>query len=135
MFGKKGFIETQILVKNSKIEEFLEEFESIFNIHKPSITLYSIKNISGKQKYLRFEDNRICLTFDFINNKKNIEFINLLDNLCIKYKALPSIIKDSRLSASTVNLCYEFANDFRDDLKKFDPKRVYKSELSERLNI
>ena len=55
--------------------------------------------------------------------------------MCIKYKALPSIIKDSRLSASTVNLCYEFANDFRDDLKKFYPKRVYKSELSERLNI
>jgi decaprenylphospho-beta-D-ribofuranose 2-oxidase len=135
MFGKKGFIETQILVKNSKIEEFLEEFESLFNIHKPSITLYSIKNISGQQKYLRFEDNRICLTFDFINNKKNIEFINLLDSLCIKYKALPSIIKDSRLSASTIDLCYEFANNFRNDLKKFDTKRVYKSELSERLNI
>ena len=135
MFGKQGFIETQILVKNSKIEEFLEEFESLFNIHKPSITLYSIKNISGQQKYLRFEDNRICLTFDFINNKKNIEFINLLDSLCIKYKALPSIIKDSRLSASTIDLCYEFANNFRDDLKKFDLKRVYKSELSERLNI
>jgi len=135
MFGKKGFIETQILVKNSKIEEFLEEFESLFNIHKPSITLYSIKNISGQQKYLRFEDNRICLTFDFINNKKNIEFINLLDSLCIKYKGLPSIIKDSRLSASTIDLCYEFANNFKNDLKKFDAKRVYKSELSERLNI
>jgi decaprenylphospho-beta-D-ribofuranose 2-oxidase len=135
MFGKKGFIETQILVKNSKIEEFLEEFESLFNIHKPSITLYSIKNISGQQKYLRFEDNRICLTFDFINNKRNIEFINLLDGLCIKYRALPSIIKDSRLSASTIDLCYEFINNFREDLKKFDSKRVYKSELSERLNI
>ena len=135
MFGKKGFIETQILVKNSNVEEFLEEFETFFNFHKPSITLYSIKNISGQQKYLRFEDNRICLTFDFINNKKNIEFINLLDGLCVKYKALPSIIKDSRLSASTIDLCYEFVSDFRNDLKKFDPKRVYKSELSERLKI
>ena len=135
MFGKKGFIETQILVKNSNVEEFLEEFETIFNFHKPSITLYSIKNISGQQKYLRFEDNRICLTFDFINNKRNIEFINLLDGLCIKYRALPSIIKDSRLSASTIDLCYEFINNFREDLKKFDSKRVYKSELSERLNI
>ena len=135
MFGKKGFIESQILVPNSNIEEFLEEFKSLFDVHKPTITLYSIKNMSGEEKYLRFEGNKICLTFDFVNNKKNIEFMNLLDNLCIKYKAIPSIIKDSRLSETTINKCYQFANIFRNDLKKFDPKRIYKSELSDRLNI
>ena len=135
MFGKKGFIESQILIPNSNIEEFLEEFKFLFDIHKPTITLYAIKNMSGEEKYLRFEGNKICLTFDFVNNKKNIEFINLLDNLCIKYKAIPSIIKDSRLSEATINKCYQFANNFRNDLKKFDPKRIYKSELSDRLNI
>jgi decaprenylphospho-beta-D-ribofuranose 2-oxidase len=135
MFGKKGFIESQILVPNSNIEEFLEEFKSLFDVHKPTITLYSIKKMSGEEKYLRFEGNKICLTFDFVNNKKNIEFMNLLDNLCIKYKAIPSIIKDSRLSETTINKCYQFADNFRNDLKKFDPKRIYKSELSDRLNI
>ena len=135
MFGKKGFIESQILVPNSNIEEFLEEFKYLFDIHKPTIALYSIKNMSGEEKYLRFEGNKICLTFDFVNNKKNIEFINFLDNLCIKYKAIPSIIKDSRLSEATINKCYQFAYNFRNDLKKFDPKRIYKSELSDRLNI
>ena len=135
MFGKKGFIESQILVPNSNVEEFLEEFKYLFDNHKPTIALYSIKNMSGNEKYLRFEGNKICLTFDFVNNKKNIEFLNLLDSLCIKYKAIPSIIKDSRLNETTVNKCYQFANNFRNDLKKFDPKRIYKSELSDRLNI
>ena len=97
MFGKKGFIESQILVPNSNVEEFLEEFKYLFDNHKPTIALYSIKNMSGNEKYLRFEGNKICLIFDFVNNKKNIEFLNLLDSLCIKYKAIPSIIKDSRL--------------------------------------
>ena len=135
MFGKKGFFETQILVSNSSIESFLEEFESLFRKHEPTITLFSLKNMSGKQSYLRFEDNKICLTFDFVNNKKNIEFMNLVDNLCIKYKALPSIIKDSRITETTVNQCYEYANNFRNDLLKYDKKRIYKSELSDRLAL
>ncbi len=73
MFGAKGFFESQILVSNSNIELFLEEFEFLFKKHDPTITLFSIKNMSGKQNYLRFEDNRICLTFDFVNNKKNVQ--------------------------------------------------------------
>ena len=135
MFGKKGFIETQILVSNSNIEAFLEEFESLFKEHEPTITLFSVKNMSGKQSYLRFEDNRICLTFDFVNNKKNMNFMKLVDNLCIKYKAFPSIIKDSRINETTINECYEYANNFREDLKKFDKKRIYRSELSDRLGL
>ena len=135
MFGKKGFIESQILVPNSNIEEFLEEFKSLFDVHKPTITLYSIKNMSGEEKYLRFEGNKICLTFDFVNNKKNMNFMKLVDNLCIKYKAFPSIIKDSRINETTINECYEYANNFREDLKKFDKKRIYRSELSDRLGL
>jgi len=135
MFGKKGFIETQILISNSNIEVFLEEFEYLFKQHEPLITLFSVKNMSGKQNYLRFEDNRICLTFDFVNNKKNMNFMKLIDNLCIKYKAFPSIIKDSRINETTINECYEYANNFREDLKKFDKKRIYRSELSDRLGL
>ena len=135
MFGAKGFFESQILVSNSNIELFLEEFEFLFKKHDPTITLFSIKNMSGKQNYLRFEDNRICLTFDFVNNKKNVQFLELIDNLCIKHKALPSIIKDSRISESTINKCYEYVNSFRNDLIKFDKKRIYRSELSDRLAL
>ena len=61
--------------------------------------------------------------------------MKLIDNLCIKYKALPSIIKDSRISETTTNECYEHANSFRENLKKFDKKRIYKSELSDRLGL
>ena len=135
MFGAKGFIESQILVSNSNIELFIEEFEFLFKKYNPSITLFSVKNMSGEQSYLRFEDNKICLTFDFVNNKKNIQFMEILDDLCIKHQALPSIIKDSRISESTINKCYEYINNFRSDLLKFDKKRIYRSELSDRLAL
>ena len=135
LFGHKGFIESQILISKEKIHEFLEEFKRNIDIHKPSITIFSLKKMSGKQKYLRFEDNKICLTFDMVSNKKNTHFLNEIYKLYIKYNVLPSIIKDSNLDKETFNRCYKEADIFREKLKKFDPKRLYRSELSDKLNI
>jgi len=135
MFGKKGFIESQILVPFDKTDIFLDEFEYLFNNEMPSITLFTIKKMIGNQNYLRFEDNGICFTFDFINNKKNLLFMDKLDVLCKKYKLLPSIIKDSRLSLETVSTCYENYDNFKDNLINFDKKRTYRSELSDRIGL
>ncbi len=135
MFGTQGFIESQILVSNKYIDLFIKEFEFLYRKHNPLITLFSIKNMNGKKNYLRFEDDSICLTFDFVKNKKNLEFMEFLDELCIKYQALPSIIKDSRISKKIVDKCYKYAEEFRSDLKKFDKKRIYRSELSDRLGL
>ena len=35
--------------------------------------------MSGDQKYLRFEDNKLCLTFDYVNNKKSLAFMSKVD--------------------------------------------------------
>ena len=91
--------------------------------------------MSGKQEYLRFEDNKLCITFDYVNNKLNKMFLNEIDKLCIKYEVLPSVIKDSRLNKKTFDSCYIHAQEFRDKLNSFDRERIYKSELSKRLEI
>ena len=134
-FGRKGFIESQLLIPDNNLEEFFAEFKSLYKLHRPTITLFSIKNMSGEQKYLRFENNNLCVTFDYVNNKLNRIFLNEIDKLCIKFKILPSIIKDSRLSRETFNSCYTQAEEFKDKLNNFDKERIYKSELSNRLNI
>ena len=85
-FGKKGFLETQLLLPENTIDDFLKEFKYLFKRHQPTITLLSFKNMSGQQKYFRFEDNMICMTLDFTNNKNNHIFMSELDKLCIKYQ-------------------------------------------------
>ena len=70
MFGSKGFIESQLIIPDYTIDEFFSEFLHLNEKFKPLITLFSIKNMSGKQKLIRFEDNNICATFDFVNIKK-----------------------------------------------------------------
>ena len=59
-----------------------------------------------------------------------------IDSLYIKYNILPSIIKDSRISKETLNNTYkdEFIK-FKDQLYNFDKKRVYQSEMSNRMEI
>ena len=91
--------------------------------------------MSGEQKYLRFEGDMICLTIHVARNQKNINFLNELDRLYIKYNVVPSIIKDSRLKKEVFDKCYKFANEFREDLRNFDHKRTYRSELSDRLDL
>ena len=134
-YGKKGFIESQLLVPNEKLNEFIDEFLSFYKSYNPTIALFSIKNMSGTQKYLRFEGDKVCITFDYVNNDLNQKFLSEIDKLCIKYKVLPSIIKDSRINKHTFENCYVQAQEFKDKLKGFDKDRLYKSELSKRLEI
>lgn len=135
-FGKKGFIESQLLIHEKNFDSFIDEFKSLFKKYEPTITLLSLKNMSGKQKFLRFEDDKICITFDYINNKKNMIFMSKIDSLYSKYEILPSIVKDSRISKETFRDSYkkEFIQ-FKDKLTSFDKKRVYQSEISNRLEI
>ena len=134
-FGKKGFFESQIIISQNNSENFIDEFLSLFKKIQPTITLFSIKNISGEQKYLRFEKEGICLSFDFTNEKNNLVFLEQLDNLCIKYQGLPSIIKDSRLSRQNVISCYPEFFQFRKKLHEFDKKRIYRSKISNKLEL
>lgn len=134
-FGKIGFLESQILISSKNIQSFFDEFKYFFKIYKPDISLFSLKYISGEQKYLRFEDNKICITLDYINNKNNLLFMDKIDSLYEKYKAIPSIIKDSRLSKKTVEKSYPEFNKFKDLLNDYDKSRIYRSEISQRLGI
>ena len=134
-FGNKGFIETQLLIKKENFDIFNEELYYLIKKFQPSITLISLKKMSGEQKYLRFEADRICLTLDLINSKLNRDFMEKLDKICIKHNVIPSVIKDSRLDKKVVQNCYKDFESFKEKLLIFDKKRIYRSEVSDRLGI
>ena len=101
----------------------------------PEITLLSIKKIKGECNYLRFENDGFCLTFDFIRNKKSLKFMEKLDLICQNNQIIPSIIKDSRLKLNTIQMCYNGYDQFKKDLKAFDNERIYRSQLSDNLEL
>ena len=42
-FGKKGFLESQLLIGEQNLDQFIDEFKNFYKTYKPAITLLSLK--------------------------------------------------------------------------------------------
>jgi len=133
LFGPSGFCEYQVIIPHSSIGEFFNELRSYIIKNEIIITLASSKLFSGAPQYLYFQKDGISLALNFPRNSKSYNFLNFLDELTMKYMCIPNIIKDSRLEFKVVKYCYENFESFRNNLKVFDPQRLFRSVMSDRL--
>ena len=134
-FGSVGFHEYQAIIPESNFADYVNGIRRALDKHNLPITLASAKLFSGKQDLLRFTGEGICLALNFSRGAAAIELMNELDQLVVHCGGAPNIIKDSRLSKATVAACYPEYDRFKSLLQQFDPKRIYRSELSERLGL
>jgi decaprenylphospho-beta-D-ribofuranose 2-oxidase len=58
-----------------------------------------------------------------------------LNDLVAEFGGKPNIIKDSTLRPRTIQSCYPEYERFRDLLRQWDPQRLFRSELSQRLAL
>ena len=135
MYGSNGFNEYQILVKNSNSIELIKAVNKIIKLEKPSLTLVAMKLFKGKQRFLHFSDDGLSLIFNLKHSRSTLNFLKKLDEITISFGAIPYIAKDSRLTKEVVEQCYPEYYKFKQILNEIDPKRIFKSELSERLNL
>ncbi len=134
-FGKRGFAEYQVLVPDGRVDGFLDELQGSIVKKKAPAVLLSIKLFKGNQRHLRFDMNGVCVTLYLVRSKAGLEFLPFLDQLTAKNGGIPNVIKDSRLPCSMVRDCYPQYGVFRDALRAYDPARLFRSELSERLEL
>ena len=132
-FGKNGFVEYQILVPFNKVEEFVNDVTKLIKTEKPPLIVIFMKPFHGNQKYLRYSGSGITIALDFQRSPITVKALSKLDDIIISYGAIPNIIKGS--SKRIVQNCFPEYHKFIDELKKFDPKRIYKSDTSEKLGI
>jgi len=135
LYGSKGFNEYQLLIDNNHAHEFLDDLIKLIKLDNPSLTFLFMKLFENSQKYLHFSGNGVSIILNLKHCDATLTFLKKLDDLIISYNALPYIIKDSRLSKRVVEQCYPEYFDFKDILKEIDPQRIFKSELSERLDL
>jgi len=72
---------------------------------------------------------------NFPRDQAGAAFAGFLDDLMLRHGGWPNLIKDSRLSADVVNAAYPECGQFRERLWAYDPQRLYRSELSERIRL
>ena len=134
-FGAAGFHEYQVVVPESNFLQYIDGVKNYLSKNKISITLASGKLFAGKQDLLRFSGDGICFALNFARSSQSPKFLSYLDKLILDCGGIPNIIKDSRLPRELIEKAYPECDRFRRLLREFDSKRIYKSELSERLGL
>lgn len=134
-FGKNGFHEYQAIIPTRNIKEFFASIKFFLKHTYIPVTLGSCKFFSGSDYFLRFTGDGICIALNFPRSNKSLSFCQHLDSEIIRLDGKPNIIKDSRLPKFIIEKTYPEVDMFRAALRDFDPKRIYRSELSERLKL
>lgn len=135
LFGRAGFHEYQVVVPWIHVQRYLHDIRDYTSKNPLAVTLASAKCFGAPRKLLRFGGEGLCLALNFPRDSKAPAFLEFLDHLLPQVHGIPNLIKDSRLPRQVMDACYEEADFFRAQLKAFDPKRRFRSELSERLGL
>lgn len=135
LFGRPGFVEYQALVPDDQADRFLSRLRDLVTRRRVPSVLLSMKPFRGTQRLLRFERDGICVTIYLSRSSATVEFLPTLDELAVATGSIVNIIKDSRLPASVVRALYPDYEVFREALRSYDPQRLFRSELSERLDL
>jgi len=135
LFGTAGFHEFQAIIPIGSVSEYIEAIRDYLVRQPIAITLASGKMFRGRRELLRFTGDGLCLALNFPRTSESKNFLEFLDTLIVSLGGVPSIIKDSRVPHSVVEASYPEAQQFREMLHAFDPKRWFRSELSDRLHL
>ena len=119
----------------SRFVDFTDAIRDYLRHHSVPISLASAKLFRGPRELLRFTGNGICLALDVPRIANAVPLLNFIDELMCECGGWPNLIKDSRLSADVVARTYPGYDTFRSKLREFDPQRMYRSEMSDRLGL
>lgn len=133
--GSHGFHEYQILLPKNVAADYLKQLGAVAAELKIPITLASAKIFSGPQSLIRFSGEGVCFALNFLRSRQAYVLLDWLDRNLVSYGGIPNLIKDSRLPRQIAEACYPEIDEFRMKLRNFDPKRLFRSEMSERLGL
>ena len=133
--GSHGFHEYQMLLPKNVAADYLKQLAAVAADLKVPITLAAGKIFGGQQNLLRFSGEGVCFAINFLRSGQANQLLEWLDSNLVLNGGRPNLIKDSRLPRQIAEACYPEIDEFRMKLRDFDPKRLFRSEMSERLGL
>lgn len=135
LFGRRGFYEYQALIPHAKVEEFVRRLRDQATRAGACIALVVAKPFDGVPDLIRFDGCGTSLAVEMPHSAAADMLMREIDRLVIDIDGRPNIIKDSRLPRPIFEATYPHCDRFRRILRQWDPKRLFRSELSERLGL
>jgi decaprenylphospho-beta-D-ribofuranose 2-oxidase len=134
-FGPRGFREYQIILPLDEWPVFVEELQQLLRRIVVPITLASLKLFKGSGRYLSFGGSGICMALDVPATAASLALFAELDRLAVLHGACLNLSKDSRLSADTCRRVFPEYEAFRNELRRFDPRRRFRSRVRDRIDV
>ena len=134
VYGRKGFAQYQCVIplKNA-LEGVRELLETISNSNSNSF-LAVLKRFGKQEGHLSFPIEGYTLALDFPISKKNLDLMNKLDEVTIKYEGQFYLAKDSRLNKEIFKRSdTKFAKYSK--FRSLKMKETFSSAQSERLGL
>ncbi len=135
LYGRRGLVEYQSLVPHAAAASFVAELEREVRRARPPLVMASLKLFRGEKRFVRFEADGVCFTFDLVGSSEGSAFLERLDRMTLDAGGLPHIVKDSRLPAGVVARSYAGYEEFREKRRAYDPTARFRSALSARLDL
>jgi len=135
MFGPRGLVEVQVLVPPGAAAPFFAAVETLVRAHACRVTLMSLKTFRGRQRSISLSGEGTLVALDIVRDDGSDRFLAAFDDLCTSFAVQPSVSKDSRLPAGIAARLVPHYDSFRRRLNEADPARLFRSELSERLEL
>lgn len=135
LFGRRGLHECQTIIPHAKLAEFVARLRDHAMRAGACIALAVAKPFNGTSDLIRFDGSGISLAIETPRSASTERLLPEIDHLVVGVGGRPNIIKDSRLPRSIFEATYTDCDRFRMVLRQWDPKRLFRSELSERLGL
>ena len=104
LYGKEGLIETQFIIPEKRKLDFYRFLLNQFELIKPNIVLFSVKYFKKYEpKYLRFDDDGYCVSFNFLRTDSSKLFLKDLYSFLRQYNCKINLTKDSSFEMKYLN--------------------------------
>ena len=134
-YGRRGMIAHMVLVPRAVAREYLAALEAVLRRQRVPLLVASMKVFSGRQRLLRFDGDGVSLHLHIANDDRGRQLASALEGLSREARALRAVYVDSRMTAADAELLLPELAEFRERLRRFDPRRRFASGLSRRLEI
>ncbi len=135
LFGKAGFHESQVIVPPARFPEYCQGVREAVARTKAIVCFAALKLFAGTNDLIRFDATGVSLALHLPRTEASARFLDEIDRLTLAVGGLPNALKDSRLPRAVFEATYPEADRFRAFIRQWDPKRLFRSGLTDRLGL
>ena len=124
-----------MILPHARVGDCLALARELASRYSVCITLVIVRVFTGRSDLLHFDGDGTSVAFHVPRSPASVRFLAGLDAFVVEAGGRPNIYKDSRLPRAVFEATYPEAEEFRAIRQSWDPKRRFRSELSERLGL